>query len=359
MVLAFPGHIKSRQPVKLRLNARNKRLERSFLAIGPGLQQPRKFLSLRRGHSCPQVVIVPANPGISASKKCVAGFHRTCRLPPCASSAGGGVVAQPFGLKGFLGLCVMASYGFQAKPVERPQSGLDRTVCNQTEPNPCSVPNGSSADGGSGARERTRKLEEIVAMLRVLWGADFDSNYRKYMLGSMPVVALIPRMEMIRVANARLDGMPRDGQVTQGLTLNRERIVVVYDDIAPLFVAKVINHEIGHLQLRNAGLSPNDEEARIRKVIDTNFFAEIFGQQWLESTIAAVEEKVLPVERDGRVYKGHTPQAVATLYERLGRGGVKVEQNSVHTRILETVVFILANSEEGLSAALDADDTRE
>jgi hypothetical protein len=262
-------------------------------------------------------------------------------------------VAQPFGLKGFLGLCVMASYGFQGKPVDRPQSGLDRTVCDQTEPNQCSAPI------GSGAPERTRKLEEIVAMLRVLWGADFDSNYRKYMLGSMPVVSLIPRVEMIRVANARLDGMPRDGQVTQGLTLNRERIVVVYDDIAPLFVAKAINHEIGHLQLRNAGLSPNDEEARIRKVIDTNFFAEIFGQQWLESTIAAVEDKVLPVERDGRVYKGHTPQAVAALYERLEREGVKIERNSVHTRILETVVFIMANSEEGLSAALDADDTRE
>jgi len=196
-------------------------------------------------------------------------------------------------------------------------------------------------------------------MLRKLWGAEFDSNYRKYMLGAMPIVNLIPRAEMIRVANARLDGRPRDGQDTQGLTINRERIVVVYDDIAPLFVAKAINHEIGHLELRIAGLSPNDEEARIRKVVDTKFFAEIFGQQWLESTIAAVEEKVLPVERDGRVYKGHTPQAVAALYERLERGGVKVERNTVHTRILETVVFILTNTEERLSAALDSDDTRE
>lgn len=256
---------------------------------------------------------------------------------------------QPFGLKGVVGLCVVASWGFQGKPVDRPLAGLDLTVCRQTEPSQCSAP----------AAELTGKLEEIVATLRALWGKEFDPNYRKYMLGSLPIVVLVPRVEMIRVANAQLDGRARDGQVTQGLTINREKIVVVYDDIAPLFVAQAINHEIAHLQLRNEGLSPHDEEARIRKVVDTDFFARIFGQQWLQSTIAAIEEKVLPVERDGRIFMGHTPQAVTELYERLERGGMKVERNTVHTRILETLVFILTNTEEGLSAALNASDTRE
>ena len=124
------------------------------------------------------------------------------------------------------------------------------------------------------------------------------------MLGPAPVVVLIPRAEMIRIANARPDGKARNGETTQGLNLNDEKIVVVYDDIAPLFVARSINHEIGHLQLRDASLSRNDEEARVRKVVDTAFFTKVFGRQWLESAVSAIEKKVLPVERNGRVYKG-------------------------------------------------------
>jgi hypothetical protein len=213
----------------------------------------------------------------------------------------------------------------------------------------------------------TPKLQKIVAALRVLWGKEFDSNYKKYMVGASPTVVLISRAEMIRIANARLDGRPRNGEVTQGLTIgvtqglttNHERIVVVYDDIAPLFVAHTINHEIGHLQLRDARLSRNDEEARVRKVVDTAFFVRVFGQQWLESVITAMEKKVLPAEKYGHVYSGHTPQAVAEMYNRLQEGGVHVERTALHDRILETVVFILTNSEESLAAALNADDRRD
>ena len=120
-----------------------------------------------------------------------------------------------------------------------------------------------SADAG-------QKVREIVSVLRLVWGPDFDSNYRKYMLGSSPIVTLIPREEMIRIADARLDGRRRDGGTTQGLTRGDEpnvKIVVVYDDIAPLFVAKAISHEIGHLELRDRRLSRNTEEARVRKVV--------------------------------------------------------------------------------------------
>jgi hypothetical protein len=161
---------------------------------------------------------------------------------------------------------------------------------------------------------------------------------------------------MIRIANARYDGRSRNGEVTQGLTINSERIVVVYDDVDPLFVARSINHEIGHLELKDAKLSRNEEEARVRKVVDTAFFAKVFGREWLQSTVAAIEKKVLLVERNGRAYKGYTPGAVTELYQRLKKAGANIERTKVHDSILETLVFILTNNEETLSAALAADD---
>ena len=237
--------------------------------------------------------------------------------------------------------CLVACPGFS-------QSGLEMTVCNSAAPTPCSVP----------SPEMAAKMKEVVGILRVLWGDQFDSNYRKYMLGPMPTVVLIPRAEMIRIANARPDGTSRNGESTQGLNLNDERIVVVYDDIAPLFVARTINHEIGHQDMRDAGLSPNDEEARVRKVVDTAFFARVFGRRWLESTVAALEKRVTPVERNGRVYRGHTPQAVAEMYNRVKSGGVTLERSTIHDLILENLVFVLTNTEEGLSTALDVGDSR-
>jgi hypothetical protein len=219
----------------------------------------------------------------------------------------------------------------------------------------CVVASCGSQENPADHQQRT-KLEQIVSTLQLFWGKEFDGNYRKYMLGSSPIVVLIPRAEMIQIAKARLDGKRRDGEVTQGLTINDERIFVVYDDIAPLFVAQTISHEIGHLQLRSSGLSRNDEEARVRKIVDTAFFAKVLGRHWLESTIGAIEKKTLPVEKHGRIYNGHTPQAVAEVYERLKKAGVNVERNRLHDRILETVVFILTNTEEDLSAALAADD---
>jgi hypothetical protein len=201
-------------------------------------------------------------------------------------------------------------------------------------------------------------MREIVAILRFLWDDQFDANYKKYMLGPSPLVVLIPRTEMIRIANARPDGKSRNGEQTQGLNINDERIVVVYDDVAPLFVARSINHELGHQQLRAAGLSPNDEEARVRKVVDTDFFTRVFGRRWLESTVAALKKKVLPVKKQGRVYMGHTPQAVAEMYDRIKAGGINIDRSPLHDRILENLVFILTNSEESLSAALAADDSQ-
>ena len=243
------------------------------------------------------------------------------------------------GLKVLLA-CVVGSYGLS-------QSGLGMTICNGIAPTPCSGP----------PAEMAARMGEIVATLRILWGEEFDSNYKRYMLGPSPIVVLIPRREMIRIANARLDGRPRNGEDTQGLNIDDQKIVVVYDDIPPLFVARSIHHEIGHQQLSNAGLSRNDEEARVRKVVDTAFFAKVFGRKWLESTIAALEKRVLPVRREGRVYNGHTPEAVAEFYLRLQKRGVNVERSMVNDRIVENLVFILTNNEESLSAALAADDS--
>src|SRR5262245_30179758 len=99
--------------------------------------------------------------------------------------------------------------------------------------------------------DRDQKVREIVSVLRLVWRPDFDSDYGKYMLGSSPIVTLIPREEMIKIADGRLDGRLSDGKITQGLSTGdrtNARIVVVYDDIAPLLVAKTIMHEIGHLE---------------------------------------------------------------------------------------------------------------
>ena len=243
------------------------------------------------------------------------------------------------GLKVLLA-CVVGSYGLS-------QSGLGMTICNGIAPTPCSGP----------PAEMAARMGEIVETLRTLWGEEFDSNYKRYMLGPSPIVVLIPRREMIRIANARLDGRPRNGEDTQGLNIDDQKIVVVYDDIPPLFVARSIHHEIGHQQLRNAGLSRNDEEARVRKVVDVAFFTKVFGRQWVESTIAALEKRVVPVRRQGRVYNGYTPEAVAELYSRLQKYELKVERSMVNDRIVENLVFILTNTEESLSAALAADDS--
>lgn len=204
--------------------------------------------------------------------------------------------------------------------------------------------------------DATEKLHEIVGMLRAVWGKDFDSNYRTYMLGSSPTVLLVPREQMRKIAAARLDGRPRDGETTQGLTLGNKpdaKIVVVYDDLAPLLVARTIVHEIGHLELSNKRLSRSAEEARVRKVVDTGFFEKVFGRHWLKVTVAALYKKVAPVEKGGRLYQGYTRDAVETLYEQLRRAGTTIDKSPLHDQILSNLVFILTNSEKNLAAALD------
>ena len=203
------------------------------------------------------------------------------------------------------------------------------------------------------------KRGEIVSLLRIVWRQDFDSNYQKYMLGASPTVILIPRDEMIKIAAARLDGRRRDGETIQGLTIGdapNVKIVVVYDDIAPLFVAKSISHEIGHLELRDKRLSRNSEEAHVRKVVDTGFFERVFGRRWLETTVTLLKKKVIMVEKNRRRYQGYTPEAIETFYQQLRKAGIEVEKTPLHDEIVASVVFILTNSEKSLSAALDADD---
>src|SRR5262245_19885971 len=215
---------------------------------------------------------------------------------------------------------------------------------------------GKSDIGSTGTIE---ELREIVAVLRVVWGQDFESNYQKYMLGSSPTVLLIPREEMRKIAAARLDGRRRDGETTQGLTIGERpdvKIVVVYEGLAPLLVAKTIVHEIGHLELRSKGLSRNAEEARVRKIVDTGFFEKVFGRRWLEMTVAALKKKVLPVEKGGRRYRGYTPETVEMLYQQIRKTGTKIDNTSLHDQVLASMVFILTNSEKNLSAALDFDD---
>jgi hypothetical protein len=194
------------------------------------------------------------------------------------------------------------------------------------------------------------------------WGKDFDSNYRTYMIGSSPTVVLIPREEMRRIAAARLDGRARDGEATQGLTISDPsggvRIVAVYDGLAPLLVAKTIIHEIGHLELKGSGLSRNAEEARVRKIVDTQFFERVFGKPWLERTVAELRKRVLPVEQGGRLYQGHTPEAVEVLYQSVRDTGMSLDKHPLHDQILASMVFIFANSEGSLRAALDFDDSQ-
>lgn len=203
------------------------------------------------------------------------------------------------------------------------------------------------------------KLRDIVSVLRAVWGEDFDSKYRKYMQGSSPTVLLIPREEMRKIAAARLDGRSRDGETTQGLTLGEKpdvRIVVVYEGLAPFLVAMTIIHEIGHLESMDKGLSRNAEEARVRKFVDTGFFERVFGRPWLEMTVEALQKKVLPVEKGGRLYQGHTPEAVEFLYQEVRKAGISLEGSPLHDEILANMVFILTNSEASLAAALDFDD---
>jgi tetratricopeptide (TPR) repeat protein len=121
-------------------------------------------------------------------------------------------------------------------------------------------------------------------------------------------------------------------------------------------VAATINHEIGHVELRDQRLPRNKEEARVRKIVDTRFFEKVFGKEWLRTTVAALNKKVSAVEKNGQLYQGHTPEAVETLYQQLRREGVIIEKTPRHDRILAIVVFMLTNSEENLLAALDADD---
>jgi hypothetical protein len=206
----------------------------------------------------------------------------------------------------------------------------------------------------------TQKLREIEKMLRAVWGPDFDSTHQKYMKDPSPTVTLVLRQEMIRIVGTPLDGRRREGATTHGLTITGDKdylkIVAVYDDLAPIFVARTINHEIGHLQLMDKGLSRSHEEARVRKIVDTGFFEKLLGIEWLETTIAALQKKVRPVKRNGRLYQGYTKEAVELFYQQLEKSGVKVEKNPIHDGIVENLVFILTNREEDLATVLDADD---
>ena len=103
-------------------------------------------------------------------------------------------------------------------------------------------------------------------------------------------------------------------------------------------------------------MSRNAEEARVRKTVDTSFFEKVFGRPWLKMTVAELQKKVLPVEKGGRLYQGHSPEAVELLYQQLRKMGRNVAKNPLHDQILANTVFILTNSEESLSAALDFDD---
>ena len=210
--------------------------------------------------------------------------------------------------------------------------------------------------------DTTKQLRDIVAVLRTVWGRDFDSNYQKYMLGSSPTVLLISREDMRKIAAARLDGRQRDGETTQGLTIGEPpalKIVVVYDGLAPLLAAKAIIHELGHLELRGKRLSRNAEEARVRKIVDTRFFENIFGRRWLETTVGELRKTVTSVGKGGRLYQGYTTEAVEVLYRRIRETGTNIDQHSLHDQILANMVFILTNTEQSLAAALDfADDHR-
>lgn len=211
----------------------------------------------------------------------------------------------------------------------------------------------------SDAVSSEEKLRAIKSILRDFWGRDFESNYPRYMLGPSPAVVLIPRHEMIRIAAARLDGRRRDGSTTQGLTIGEKpnvKIVVVYDDVAPLLAANAIIHEIGHLERRDSGLSGNVEEAQVRKIVDAGFYEKLFGPHWIETTVKALETKVLPVEQNGHHYKGYTPEAVDTFYEQIKKAGAMLERNPLHDRIVANLVFVFTNTEQDLAAALDADD---
>jgi hypothetical protein len=111
----------------------------------------------------------------------------------------------------------------------------------------------------TGRPDTTEQLREIVSVLRLVWGPEFESNYRKYMLGSSPTVLLISREEMRKIAAARLDGRRRDGETTQGLTIEdvqNVKIVAVYDGLAPILVAKTIIHELGSLAVERRRFVP-------------------------------------------------------------------------------------------------------
>src|SRR5262249_13070793 len=94
----------------------------------------------------------------------------------------------------------------------------------------------------------------------------------------------------------------------------------------------------------------------VRKTVDMSFFEKAFGQKWLESTVAALREKVVQVKHNGHTYWGYTPEAVDLFYGQVRNAGAIMERNVLHDRIVATLVFIFTNSEEDLSAALDASD---
>src|SRR5688572_21540148 len=156
MVWPFTGHIDSSQAVKLPLNARNNGLERLFVAIRPCLKQLREFLSLGHEHSVLRGYFSGHSEGLRKQKNAwpvCPTFDAFLNAHPALEVG----IVQLFGLK-LLGLCIVASSGFQEKPVDHQQPALNMSVCNQTGRSQCSVP----------AAEKTPKLQKIVAALRVL-----------------------------------------------------------------------------------------------------------------------------------------------------------------------------------------------
>ena len=120
--------------MKLSLDARNKLLERLFVAIGPRLQQPRKFVSFGGDHSVLKTYSFPLF-RISARKKpgWPVSFVSAAFLDVRRAPIEEGVVKQRYGLELLLGLFLVTPHIVYGKSNEQQQRlGFTLAVCDLT-----------------------------------------------------------------------------------------------------------------------------------------------------------------------------------------------------------------------------------
>jgi hypothetical protein len=188
---------------------------------------------------------------------------------------------------------------------------------------------------------------EVFGYLQKYWGGDYSQNFQKYMVRSPDgkrIVYFITKDVMVNHYHRT--------PTTYGLC-GENNIVVVHDELSPLWEAYVVAHEIGHF---NAGPAPTKMGKKIEAETDdwlqvSDFLEKQFGKIWVDHVKEICLNNSIQKTVNGRMYREPNLSAIATFKVALAEQGVASSPKD--EGVLESFALILANANQtGVSAIL-------